>query len=198
MKLLFNVILYLLFSCHSYCQMELSTGYAVNKNLADGAAIQVAYDIRVGSRFFTKPQIGYKSLYHYNDFVGATLKVCIKELHETFSYQVIKHYKYIFQPNVGLNYRIYRWQGAMKPPYDVEPMRSWTIGTREGIFKLSNESGETHQTYKANNFGFSIQLQNQFRINSRLWLHITPFMEPDYDGSQNTGGCYVGVIFPAL
>jgi hypothetical protein len=138
--------------------------------------------------------MGYKYLYHYNDFVGATLKVSIIELHQTLSYEVVKKKKYIFKPNVGVNYRFYHWKGKMDPPYNTLPQRAWVIGTRDKNFILNSyDNGYTNE-YRVNNLGFTFQLQNQFRLTDKFWLHITPFMEPDYDRSQNTGGCYMGII----
>lgn len=86
-------ILLLIFSCCSkttFAQLEITTGYAVNKNLADGAPIHIAYDFKIKNRLYTKSQLGYKYLYYYNDFVDATLTFSIKELHQTLSYEVIK------------------------------------------------------------------------------------------------------------
>lgn len=173
--------------------MEVSTGYAVNKNLASGAPVHVAYDIRIKNRLFVKPQIGYKYLKYYNDFTGGTIKGPIRELHQTLSYEVIKKNKYVFKPNVGVNYRWYHWQGEMHPPLNTLPERAWVIEFRDGWLEL-NSFGRPRDEYRINNWGFTIQLQNQFKLTNKVWLHVTPFIEPDYDGIQNTGGCYVGVI----
>jgi hypothetical protein len=189
-----TIILLLLFSNDCLAQFEFSTGYAVNRNLADGAPIQVAYDIRIKNRLFTKSQLGFKYLYHYNDFVGATMRTYIWELHQTLSYEIIKKQKYILKPNIGLSYRFYKWKAQMKLPLNSLPIRAWTIGTREGNFVVVSRDGEDYKEYSPNNLGFSFQLQNQFKLSDRVWLHITPFIEPDYDRSQNTGGCYVGVL----
>lgn len=183
-----------------YGQLELSTGYAVNKNLADGLPLQLAYDLKIGDKVFTKPQIGYKYLYHFNDFVGATLKVNILEFHQTFSYELVKKGKYILKPNIGINYRFYSWKGEMKQPYNTLPQRVYKIQFRDDRLRLSSfapltpTDGNYTDEYRVSNFGFSIQIQNQFRINNVIWLHITPFFEPDYDGTQNSGGCYIGLI----
>ena len=190
----FIPLFFCLFSSGAFSQPEITTGYAVNKNLADGVPVHVAYDIKIKGRLYTKPQIGYKYLYHYNDFVGATLKVSILEFHQTFSYEVIRKKKYILKPNVGINYRFYHWKGKMKQPYNTAPQRAWVIGVRDRRFILNSFDNGYSNEYSVNNLGFSFQLQNQFRINDKIWLHVTPFMEPDYDSSQNTGGCYVGVI----
>jgi len=196
MKKLFLLSVTFLFYYGALAQLELTTGYAVNKDLADGAPIHVGYDINIKNRFFTKPQIGYKNLFYYNDFVGATLKVTILEFHQTFSYQVVKNKKYVFKPNIGVNYRWYTWRAKMKLPYDQMPIRAWVIGVRNRniILSSSTSDGKTQQTYKVNNLGFSLQFQNQFKLNGKLWLHVTPFLEPDYDRSQNTGGCYLGLV----
>lgn len=183
------------FCLGSFCQIEISSGYAVNKQLADGPPLHFGYDINIKGQLFTKPQIGFKYLYHFNDFVGATMKVFIWEFHQTISYEVIKKRKYILKPNIGINYRFYKWKAQMRPPLNSLPVRAWTIGTRDGNFVIVSRTGEDYKEYCPNNFGFTAQLQNQFRINDKLWLHITPFFEPDYDGSQNTGGCYIGIVF---
>lgn len=149
-------------------------------------------------RLYTKPQVGYKHLYHFNDFVGAVLKVSIFELHQTVSYEVIKSKNYIFKPNVGVNYRFYRWKGKMKPPYETLPQRGYKVEFRDDKLRLNSFDNGYSDEYKVNNFGFSFQLQNQFKINEKIWLHVTPFLEPDYDGTQNSGGCYLGVIFKSL
>lgn len=181
-------------------QLELSTGYAVNKNLADGAPLHIAYDVNIRGRWYTKPQIGYKYLYHFNDFVGAVLKVNIFEYHQTVSYEVVKRRKFIFKPNVGLNYRFYHWRGEMKPPLNSYPQRAYHIEFRDDRLRLNSfapttpTDGNYSDTYTVHNLGYSIQLQTQFKISGHLWLHVTPFVEPDYDRTQNTGGCYVGII----
>lgn len=197
MKLL--IVLLSIFICNVnivIAQLELTSGYAINRNLAGGAPIQIAYEFDVKENFFTKSQLGFKYLYRFNDFVGATMKTYIWEFHQTISYEVIKKKKYIFKPNLGINYRFYKWAANMNEPLNTLPMRAWIIGLRnEELFIISNSTGENYKEYMPNNFGFSIQLQNQFKLSNKLWLHVTPFIEPDYDSSQNTGGCYVGVIF---
>lgn len=183
------------FISQAFSQLEITTGYAVNKNLADGLPIHVAYDLKIKNRLYTKSQIGYKYLYHFNDFVGAVIKVSIVELHQTLSYEIIKKKKYVLKPNVGINYRFYRWKGEMKPPHNTLPQRVYILEFRDDKLRLNSYDDGYSDEYDVNNFGFSFQLQNQFRLNNKLWIHITPFLEPDYDGIQNTGGCYIGVIF---
>jgi len=185
-------------------QLEITTGYAVNKNLADGLPLQIAYDFKVKNKFFTKSQVGYKYLYHFNDFVGAEIKVSILELHQTFSFEIIKKTEFIFKPNIGVNYRFYSWKGEMKPPYNILPHRVYKIEFRDDRLRLNSfgpgtpTDGNYTDQYNVNNLGFTIQIQSQFRINENIWLHITPFLEPDFDGTQNTGGCYAGVILKKL
>ena len=82
-------LLLLFFLLQANAQPEISTGYAVNKNLADGAPLQLGYDLRIGNKLYTKPQIGFKYLYHFEDFVGAKLKVSVWEIHQTISYIII-------------------------------------------------------------------------------------------------------------
>lgn len=202
MKFLVLTLFYSFLSLTVFSQLEVSTGYAVNKNLADGAPLQIAYDLKIKNRLYTKPQLGYKHLYHFNDFVGATLKVNILEFHQTFSYEIIKKKKYILKPNIGLNYRFYFINAEMAPPYNTLPQRAWTLDLfrDQKRIRLNSYDGDGTRMDKrtVHNLGFSFQLQNQFYLNKKLWLHITPFVEPDYDGSQNTGGCYVGLIFKSL
>ncbi len=197
-----KIILLLLFigTCFTRvsAQLEISTGYAVDRNLADGAPILIAYDLKIKDRFYTKSQIGFKYLYHHNEFVGATLQKYIYEFHQTLSYEIIKKKKYILKPNLGLNYRVYRWKGRMDDPLNTLPIRAWIVGTRKGNFKLVNDSDGASNQYNVNNWGFTIQIQNQFKLNDKFWFQITPFIEPDYDRSQNVGGCYVGIIFKNL
>lgn len=198
MRLTFIVLFIALCSTKVKAQLEITTGYAVNKELADGAPIHLAYDFKIKNRIFTKSQAGYKSLYHYNDFVGATIKVNILEFHQTVSYELIKKKGYLFKPNIGINYRFYKWRGEMKPPYNTLPQRVLKLGFRDDKLRLNSfDNGYTDQ-YRVNNFGFTIQLQNQFRLSDNVWLHVTPFLEPDYDRIQNTGGCYVGIILKSL
>jgi hypothetical protein len=195
MRGIFFILFVIPFFTSVSAQLEITSGYAVNQGPADGAPLHVAYDFKIKNRLFTKSQIGYKYLYHFNDYVAATLKTFSWELHQTISYQVIKKKKYVFKPNVGINYKFYRWRGKMKPPLNTLPIRALVMGIRNNrSLILESIDGRSHDEYNTAVFGFSFQLQNQFRINDRIWLHITPFMEPDYDGSQNTGGCYVGVI----
>ena len=185
-------------------QLEISSGYAVNKSLADGAPIHLAYDFKLKDRLYTKSQVGYKYLYHFNDYVGATIQVSIFELHQTLSFQIIKKRRYILQPNLGLNYRFYYWKGEMKLPHNTLPQRAYKIEFRDDRLRLNSfaptvsTDGNYTDTYRTNNLGFSLQFQNRFRLNDKVWLHVTPFLEPDYDRSQNTGGCYLGVILKNL
>src|SRR5688572_25787945 len=95
----------------AFAQLEVSSGFAVNKNDAAGFPIHVAYDFHIKNRLYTKSQLGYKYLQINNDYVGATLKVHTWEIHQTFSYEIIKKKRYILKPNVGLNYRFYHWKG---------------------------------------------------------------------------------------
>lgn len=83
----------------------------------------------------------------------------------------------------------------MKPPYNTLPQRAWVMELRDRYIILNSYDGGNEDTYKVNNLGFSIQLQNQFKLSNKAWLHITPFLEPDYDRIQNTGGCYIGIIW---
>ena len=189
-----TALIFVLIPTCLFSQIEISTGYAVNRRLADGAPLQIAYDIQIKNRFFTKPQIGFKYLYHFNDFVGAKLKVSILEFHETFSYELIKKPKFILKPNIGINFRNYIWRGQMVEPLNSLPERQYVIGFRSYDMVLNSYGNNYNDKYRVSNFGFSFQLQNQFRLNHKLWIHITPFLEPDYDRIQNTGGCYVGII----
>ena len=191
----FITLFFCFFISNAFSQLEITTGYAVNKNLADGVPIQVAYDLKIKNRLYTKPQVGYKYLYHFNDFVGAVIKVSIWEFHQTLSYEIIKKKKYIFKPNVGINYRFYHWRGEMKPPHNTLPQRAYILEFRDDKLRLNSYDDGYSDEYRVHNFGFSFQLQNQFKINDKIWIHITPFLEPDYDSSQNIGGCYIGVIF---
>jgi hypothetical protein len=192
----FILVAFLLIICSTAsAQFEFSTGIAGNKNDAIGPALHGAYDIRVKGKFFYKPQVGFKRLSRFNDFVGAKIRVSTWEVHQTFSYEFRRKDKYIFKPNVGFNYRWYYWQGEMIAPLNTLPIRGYTIEFRDDAVRLESIDGEAKKTYRTSNFGLSIQLQNQYRLNKNLWFHITLFMEPDYDGIQNTGGCYVGVIF---
>jgi hypothetical protein len=187
---------FFLFCCFkTVAQLEFTTGYAVNRRYADGAPLQIAYDVKIGNGFFTKPQIGFKYLYHFDDFVGAKLKVSIWEFHQTLSYELIKKSNYILKPNVGINFRKYTWRGQMVEPLNSLPGRQYVIGFRSYYMVLNSYGNNYTDEYSVSNFGFTFQLQNQFRLNDKLWIHITPFLEPDYDRIQNTGGCYVGLIF---
>ena len=185
-------------STAAFSQLEISTGFAINKNNAAGFPVHLAYEFPIKGRWYTKSQVGYKHLSYYNEYVGADLDVNSLEIHQTASYEVIKKRNYILKPNIGLNYRFYRWKGEVRPPYNTLPQRAWVIGVRNGNFILNSFDGGQYNEYRVSNFGFSFQLQNQFRLNDKVWLHITPFVEPDYDRSQNVGGCYLGVILKEL
>ena len=194
MKSGLTVLCFLLCGAAS-AQLEVSTGFAVNKQDAIGPALQVGYDFSLNKRLRTKTQFGYKYLRHYNDYVGCTLQITSWEIHQTFSLELIAMKTYILRPNVGLNYLFYRWNGEMDPPYNALPQRAWVIGVRDKNLVLNSFDGGYTTNYRVHNLGFSLQLQNQFRLNEKIWLHITPFIEPDYDRSQTIGGCYAGVIF---
>lgn len=202
MKRLLLVLAYLIITEKTvHAQLELSTGYAINRVEADGACINIGYSFKLGNRFNTKSQAGYKYLYHYDDFIEATIRFSILELHQTLSYELIKKQNYILAPNIGLNYRIYDVLAEIKPPYNTLPRRGWNIERIRGNrIKLSSFDGEGDKRDKRtiHNMGFSFQLQNQFHLKNNVWLHITPFVEPDYDRTQNVGGCYLGVILKDL
>lgn len=194
-------ILFLLFvllgtANRSFSQLEITTGYAVNKELADGPPLHIGYDFKLANRLYTKSQFGYKYLYYFDDFVGAKFRTVSFELHQTFSYEVVKKHKYILKPNIGVHYKWYEWEGLMVPPLNTVPGRTsvMSIG-RDKTMVLTSTSDGYYDTYHVSRPGFTVQLQNQFLIKNRLWMHVTPFLEPTYDRSQNTGGCYVGVIF---
>jgi opacity protein-like surface antigen len=197
MKILLTVAAFFLVS-RSFAQLEISTGIAVSKQNAVGVPIQVGYDFRVSDRFYTKTQVGFKYLYLFNGHVGATLKITSYELHQTFSFVLVGKRRYVLKPNLGVNYRFSHWKGEMQPPYNTLPDRAWVMGLRNGYFILTSYDNGYKEEYRVNNLGFSIQLQNQFRLNKKLWLHITPFIEPDYDRGQAIGGGYVGIILKAL
>ncbi|MGV3657146.1 MAG: hypothetical protein ACO1NX_04300 [Chitinophagaceae bacterium] len=196
MRILLLLPFSLLAATKSFCQLEVSSGYAVNKALADGAPLHIAYDFKLANRAYTKTQIGYKYLHHFDDFVEAKLRTVSFELHQTFSYEVVKKRKYILKPNVGLHYKRYDWEAVMVPPLNTLPVRAMvmSIGEDKTLVLVSTSEGY-YESYKTGSAGFSVQLQNQLLIKERLWLHITPFLETAFDWSQNTGGCYVGVIF---
>lgn len=191
-------VLMLFVSAAAFAQLEVSTGFAINKNNAAGFPVHLSYEFPIKGRWYTKSQVGYKHLSYYNEYVGANLYINSWEIHQTLSYEVVKKRKYVFKPNIGLNYRFYYWKGKMQPPYNTLPQRAWVIGVREGNFILNSYDNGYHNEYRVNNLGFSFQFQNQFRLNNRVWLHITPFVEPDYDRGQNTGGCYLGIILKEL
>ena len=199
-----RLIILLIVSCYSkstFAQFEVATGYSVNRLQADGVPLHISYDFKLKNRFYTKSQIGYKYLYHFNDFVGATIRFSIIELHQTFSYELINKRKYILKPNIGINYRFYTVVAEIRPPYNTVPQRAWVIARIRGNrIRLNSFDGDGTKIdkRKINNVGFSFQLQNQFKLSNKIWLQITPFLEPDYDGTQNTGGCYIGLIFKQL
>lgn len=202
MKIIFLPIVFGFCFINASAQLEVSTGYAINREYSHGAPLQIAYDLKIKNRLYTKPQIGFKYLYYYNDFVEATLKYSIIEFHQTLSYEVIQKKKYILKPNIGLNYRFYFIKAEMKPPFNTRPQRAWILDIfrNQKRIRLNSFDGDGTKTDKreVNNIGFSFQLQNQFSLSEKIWLQITPFIEPDYDRIQNTGGCYIGIIFKHL
>ncbi|RYD82038.1 MAG: hypothetical protein EOP53_04785 [Sphingobacteriales bacterium] len=182
----------------AFSQWEISTGYAVNKREANGTLVHVGYDFKIDKKISTKSQIGIKRLYHLNDFVGVKLWCNSLEIHQTISYELAKTKKYILRPNIGVNYKYYRWKGKMIPPYDELPYRTYSMQLRNDKLVLYSLNNQTKDEFKTNNLGFSLQIQNQFKLNKNLWLSVTPFLEPDYDWNQNTGGCYIGIVLPNL
>ena len=196
MRISFLLIFFLIAATKSFSQLELSTGFAVNQGPAYGAPLHIGYDFKLANRFYTKSQLGYKNLYHFDDFVEAKLRTISFELHQTFSYEVIKKRKYILKPNIGVHYKWYEWEAMMVPPLNTLPGRGLHLGIDNNkTLSVRSTSEDYYDTYNVGSPGFSIQLQNQFLIKNRLWMHITPFIEPTYDRFQNTGGCYIGVIY---
>ena len=202
MKVLLLILFGGLYSSSLSAQIEISTGYSINREYAAGAPIQIANDFKIKNKLYTKSQLGYKYLYYFNDFVEATLKYSIIEFHQTLSYEVIKKKKYILKPNIGLNYRFYFIKAEINSPYNSLPQRAWILDIfrDQKRIRLNSFDGDGTKVdkRKVNNLGFTFQLQNQFKLNDKLWFHVTPFIEPDYDRLQNTGGCYVGLIFKHL
>ena len=202
MKIFILILFRVLDYSSSFAQTEISTGYAINREYAAGAPIQFARDFKIKNKLYTKSQVGYKYLYYFNDYVEATLNYSIIEFHQTLSYEIIQKKKYILKPNIGLNYRFYFIKAEMNAPYNSLPQRAWILD----IFRDQNRirlnsfdgDGTKIDKRKVNNLGFTFQIQNQFKLNDKLWFHITPFVEPDYDRLQNTGGCYIGIIFKNL
>lgn len=194
----------LLIACVPYkaiAQLELTTGVGAERNAAVGPALAAGYDFKIKGRLFTKLQVGAKYMHEYDDWIGAHFTATTLEFHQTISVEIGRRSKnYLFKPNIGINYRFHRWKGKMEPPYNEIPLRRWSIGVRNGNwFSINSWNPEEHrQTHKTKNFGFSLQLQNQFRLSDKLWLHLTPFMEPDYDRHKNIGGLYVGIVFISL
>ncbi len=45
------------------------------------------------------------------------------------------------------------------------------------------------------NPGYSVQLQNSFKIDEKLSLTLTPFIELDYDRYEEVGGAYFGMTY---
>lgn len=196
MRMTILLVFVLSATAKSFCQLEFTTGFAINKANANGLPLHVGYDFRLANRFYTKSQIGYKYLYHFNDFVEAKVRTVSAELHQTFSFEVVKKRKYILKPNVGVHYKWYDWELVMVPPLQAGVGRAWvmSIGKEKNVVLTSTTDGY-YESYKVGMAGYTFQLQNQFLISDRLWIHVTPFLEPTCDRTQNTGGCYVGVIF---
>jgi hypothetical protein len=192
------------FGCLALCnqclfaqsELEVSTGYGVNKNLADGIVFHIGYDYKLYKSIRTKTQFGSKYLYHYNDFVGAKIANKTYELHQTVSYNVIEKNRYILKPNIGLNYRFFFWKGKMRPPLNSLPQRQYTIHFRNNeSLRLNSFDGDIEKKYKVSNIGYTFQIENQFKIKNGLWLLLTPFIEVDYDKTQSIGGVYFGIVF---
>lgn len=195
MRVLFLLLFLLLAEAKGFCQLEISSGYAVNKEFPEGAPLHIGYDFKLADRFYTKSQFGYKYLYYFNDWVAAKLRTVSYELHQTFSFEVVKKSKYILKPNVGVHFKWYAWEGVMVPPLNVIPGRAWVMDIdKDKRMLLTSTSDGYYDTYHVGRPGFTVQMQNQFLIKDRLWLHVTPFLEPTFDREQNTGGCYVGLI----
>jgi hypothetical protein len=195
---LFFVVFMIVITSTAFSQVEISSGFAVNKNNAAGFPVLIGYEFKIKERTYTKSELGYKYLHIYNDHVGASLNVSSFEIHQTVSYEIVKKRKFILNPNIGLNYKFYHWKGEMRPPYNTLPQRAWLIGVHNGYFVLNSYDDGYSKEYSVHNLGFSFQLQTQYYISDKVWLHVTPFMEPDCNGSQNTGGVYIGVIFKSL
>jgi hypothetical protein len=196
MRILLLLVILLATATKGFGQLEISTGYAVNTENPGGLPLHIAYDFKLANRLYTKSQVGYKYLYYFNDWVAAKLRMVSFELHQTFSFEVVQKRKYMFKPNIGLHYKWYGWEGVMVPPLNVIPGRAWVMDIdQDKRMLLTSTSDGYYDTYYVGKAGFTIQMQNQFLIRKRLWLHLTPFIETTFDRSQNTGGCYVGVIF---
>lgn len=196
-KILFCCVIFLV-PILGFGQLEISSGFAISDGVkAMGAPILLGYDFKLKNRLFTKTQLDYKYLYAYNNFVMAKFILQVFGVHQTLSYELIKKNKYIFKPNVGINYRYYILNGEMTPPYEPG-RRGYHASDRNGNYRLTSyDQGQKIERH-THALGFSFQLQNQFWITENLWMHITPFIEPDYDSDKMVSGVYVGLIFKNL
>jgi hypothetical protein len=188
----------LLFTTAAFAQVELSTGFVSNNKGGKGVPIHLAYEFPLKGRLYTKSQVGYKAMFTRNTELDAHIKFYSIEVHQTFSFEAVKSRSYMLKPNVGLNYRFYHWKGKINPPYNTAVGRKWEVEVRNGKYVLQNFVGRNVTQYQVSNWGYSFQLQNQFRISDKVWIHVTPFIEPDYDRVQVTKGCYAGVVFNNL
>jgi hypothetical protein len=202
MRILIVFLIAIFCNVSCYAQLEVSTGYAITRLGSSGAPIHLGFDFNLKNRLFTKAQLGYKKLYYYNDFVGATIRTRTIELHQTLSYQLVNTKGYILQPNLGVNFRFYKNVAKMLPPFNTGTQRAWVFSYRRDrkvvLTSYDGSGGAREDFHKTGNLGFSIQIQNKFKLSENLWLHITPFLEPDHDRLQNIGGCYIGVVFKQL
>lgn len=178
-------------------QLELSIGYG-QRGGADGISLYAAYNFPLTPKLYTKTQLGYKQLYQGAKTLvpGASIKIRTWELHQLLSWQAVQNKKYTFNPAIGISYRLSKWKGEMKPPLDQNPIRYAAIYKRNGdLFEIVSISGLNYQEYSFNAFGYSLQLQSQFRLSYKTSLLITPFLESDFDWFQTVVGCYVGIAY---
>ena len=200
MKNTIILIFFFFLNVKIFAQWEVNTSIAVNKREAFGMPISVGYEKKLYKNFYTKTQFGFKKLHAYNDFVEVNLYYRILEVHQTISYSIVNNKKYKFRPNIGLNFRYYNVKGVVDAPFNTPPQRAYTIDIfrNQDPMRLNSYDGSggvKQDKRNIANLGFSIQFQNQFKLTNNVWLTITPFVEPDYDKIQNTGGVYVGVLF---
>lgn len=196
MKITFTFVLLLLLVNTSFSQIEINGSYSANgKGDAHGPGINVGYEFNINKRLGTKSQVGYKSLKAYNDFIDATIQNKIVEFHQTILYRLINHKKYKLVPNLGLNFRYLDYVLKMNPPYNTLPIRAWVLGVRNKTLVISSGDNRFEDTHTVSNLGITLQMQNQFKLNEKLWLLVTPIFEDAYDGAQGVGGCYFGLRY---
>ena len=169
--------------------------------VAHGKVYVTGYGISICNDFLSKKKISFTTqiggmwLWHYNDFVDGKFKCNIYQLTQLVSYKLINKIKYKLSPTIGVNYNVIEWHAKLNPPYNQIPVRASVTGFGKGNLVVSSANNPYKGSYYENGLGIVFQLKNEFRLNEKFGLIVSPFYGDTFTGGQNHGGVNFGLLY---